>query len=68
MMFRTTQSLHTQFKDAIVDALGTMGEHDGVWRFDEMRLKVKVMIEDETSRKKVERVVNLAHDTCPINN
>jgi len=68
MMFRTAQSLHAQFKDASVDALGIMGEHDGVWRFDEIRLKVKVIIEDETSRKKVERVVNMAHYTCPINN
>jgi uncharacterized OsmC-like protein len=68
MMFRTAQSLHTHFKDATVDAVGTMGEHDGVWRFDEIRLKVKVIIEDEASRTKVDRVVKMAHDSCPINN
>lgn len=68
MMFRTAQSLHTEFKDASVDAVGTMDEHDGVWRFDEIHLQVKVVIEDESDRKKVERVVELAHNTCPINN
>lgn len=68
MMFRTAKSLHTQFKDASVDATGTMGEHDGIWRFDEILLKVKVVIEDESERKKVERAIKLAHKTCPIGN
>jgi uncharacterized OsmC-like protein len=68
MMFRTAQALHAQFKDASVDATGTMGEHDGVWRFDEIHLKVKVIIEDESHRTKAERVVEMAHNSCPINN
>lgn len=68
MMFRTSAALHTQFKDAQVDATGTMGEHDGVWRFDEIRLKVRVVIEDESYRKKIEKAVNMAHKTCPIGN
>ncbi|MFW9788430.1 MAG: OsmC family protein [Candidatus Thorarchaeota archaeon] len=68
MMFRTAHSLHTEFKDATVDATGTMGEHNGIWRFDEILLRVKVIIDDESNRQKVERVVKLAHDTCPINN
>jgi len=68
MMFRTSAALHTQFKDAQVDATGTMGEHDGVWRFDEIRLKVRVVIEDESYRKKIEKAVDIAHKTCPIGN
>lgn len=68
MMFRTAKALHTQFKDATVDATGTMGEHDGIWRFDEIILKIKVVIEDESERKKVERAVEMAHKTCPIKN
>ncbi|MHA1963767.1 MAG: OsmC family protein [Candidatus Thorarchaeota archaeon] len=68
MMFRTAQALHTQFKGATVDATGTMGEHDGIWRYDEIRLKVKVIIEDESDRKKVEKAVEMAHKTCPVAN
>jgi uncharacterized OsmC-like protein len=68
MMFRTAKALHTSFNDASVDAIGTMGESDGVWMFDEIRLKVKVIIENESERKKVERVVEMAHKTCPIKN
>ena len=68
MMFRTAKAMHTSFKDATIDATGTMGEHEGVWRFDEIVLKVKVIIEDESERKKVERAVEMAHKTCPIRN
>ncbi len=68
MMFRTSAALHTQFKDATVDATGTMGEHDGIWRFDEIRLKVRVVIKDESYRKKVEKAVDMAHKTCPVGN
>jgi uncharacterized OsmC-like protein len=46
MMFRTAKALHTKFKDASVDATDTMGEHDGIWRFDEILLKVKVVFND----------------------
>jgi uncharacterized OsmC-like protein len=68
MMFRTAKALHTQFKDASVEATGTMGKHEGVWRFDEIFLKVKVIIDDESKRTKVERAVEMAHRTCPIGN
>ena len=68
MMFRTSAALHTQFKDATVDANGTMGEHDGIWRFDKIQLKVRVVIEDESYREKVEKAVAMAHKTCPVAN
>jgi uncharacterized OsmC-like protein len=68
MMFRTSGALHTQFKDVTVEATGTMGEHDGIWRYDEIRLKVKVVIEDESHRKKMEKAVDIAHKTCPVGN
>ncbi|MFW9809252.1 MAG: OsmC family protein [Candidatus Thorarchaeota archaeon] len=68
MMFRTSAALHTTFKDATVDATGIMGEHDGVWRFDQIILKVHVVIEDESFREKVENVVDLAHKNCPVGN
>ncbi|MGY5865383.1 MAG: OsmC family protein [Candidatus Thorarchaeota archaeon] len=68
MMFRTAGALHTKFKDATVDATGTMGEKDGVWRFDEILLKVRVVIEDESYRDKVQKAVDMAHKTCPIGN
>ncbi|MFW9806063.1 MAG: OsmC family protein [Candidatus Thorarchaeota archaeon] len=68
MMFRTAKALHTRFKDASVDATGTMVESDDVWKFNEIRLKVKVIIEDESEREAVERMVEIAHKTCPIQN
>ncbi|MHA2026981.1 MAG: OsmC family protein [Candidatus Thorarchaeota archaeon] len=68
MMFRTSAALHTQFKTATVDATGTMGEHDGIWSYDEIHLKVKVEIEDESYRDKVTKAVDMAHKTCPVAN
>ena len=68
MMFRTSAALHTQFKDAQVEGTGIMGEHDGIWRFDEIRLKVLVVIEDESYREKIEKAVDMASRTCPVAN
>ena len=68
MMFKTSAALHTQFKDATVDATGTMGEHDGIWRFDKILLKARVVIEDESHRDKVEKMVDMASKTCPVAN
>ncbi|MFW9767529.1 MAG: OsmC family protein [Candidatus Thorarchaeota archaeon] len=68
MMFRTAAVLHTSFKDATIDATGIMGEHDGIWRFDEILLKVHVVIEDESYRDKVQKAIDMAHTTCPISN
>jgi uncharacterized OsmC-like protein len=68
MMFRTSSALHTQFKDVTVEATGTMGEHNGIWKYDEIRLKARVVIEDESHRQKVEKAVDMAHKTCPVGN
>ena len=68
MMFRSSAALHTQFKDATVDATGTMGEHEGIWSYDTIQLKVRVVIEDESYRSKVKKAVDMAHKTCPVAN
>ncbi|MHA1949657.1 MAG: OsmC family protein [Candidatus Thorarchaeota archaeon] len=68
MMFRTSSALHTQFKAAKVDAIGTMGEHDGIWSYDDIHLKVRVEIEDESFRDKVMKAVDMAGKTCPVAN
>ncbi len=68
VMFRTSAALHTQFKDAKVEGTGIMGEHDGIWRYDEIHLKVQVVIEDESFREKIEKAVDMASKTCPVAN
>jgi uncharacterized OsmC-like protein len=67
-MFRSAKAMHVEFKDASVRAKGIMGEHEGIWRFDEIQLVVNIVIEDENLRRKAERVVELAHKSCPIAN
>jgi organic hydroperoxide reductase OsmC/OhrA len=69
MMFRTAGALHTSFKHATVDTTGKMGEkEDGVWWFEEILLRVRVVVEDESFRDKVQKAVDMAHRTCPIGN
>ncbi len=39
---------------------------DKVWKFDRILLHLEVTIPNEKERKKVERVIDLAHKSCPV--
>ncbi|MGY5875301.1 MAG: OsmC family protein [Candidatus Thorarchaeota archaeon] len=68
-MFKAAQAVHTEFTDVRVTATAEMCERDDlVWKFDRIFLHLDVTISDERHRSKVERVIDLAHKSCPVAN
>jgi uncharacterized OsmC-like protein len=67
-MFKAAIAVHTEFKDVIIKAKASMIEEGPIWRFGQIDLNMTVTISDESERSKVDKVINLAHKSCPIAN
>lgn len=67
-MFKAAKAIHTEFKDVKVRARASMLEDGPIWRFEKIDLDMTVIISDEKEKSKVEKVINLAHKSCPIAN
>lgn len=67
-LFRAAKALRTKFKHVFVDAFAPMMEEDGIWRFEAIQLKVRIVLEEEADRAKMDKAALMAHNSCPINN
>ncbi|MHA2004158.1 MAG: OsmC family protein [Candidatus Thorarchaeota archaeon] len=67
-LYKAARAIHTQFKSVSVEGYVPMLEEDGVWRFDSIQLKARIVITDEAERGKMKKASELAHKSCPIRN
>ncbi len=67
-LFEAAHRMRISFEDVEIDSKDEMGENDGIWSFTKIRLNLKVFIKNEDDRTKIERAINLAHQSCPIAN
>lgn len=68
-VFKAAGSFHTTFSNVEVESTGLMTENDeGIWSFEKIEIKVKVTIDNESEKAKIERAIEMAHKTCPVAN
>jgi uncharacterized OsmC-like protein len=67
-MFKAANAIRTEFKDVKIRVRASMQEDGPIWRFEKIDLDMTVIISDEKKKGKVEKVINLAHKSCPITN
>jgi len=57
-----------EFKDFHLSATGTLNKGEVGWEFDQITMNAKIIVTNETDKKKMEKAAERAHTYCLVGN